>query len=413
MGAYIEAFSRTPAGQPRRNPHLSAIAIVRSLTATWLTTSHPGNLPPPCLDKGARRDPLGRNPNFSSCRTSPALECTATSTWVWSSHDTTGKDPTSHLPDPSFPGSHSTHMATPDRPVSLSRQTGTFREDPHEMHPLGPCISMENLEGVPEQMGEHHSPRGTSHEVVVGHPEHPEGSYHIPLPSSGLPLHRREQASMGALPGHQAPEHRVHPLDPGGEDSSSSQESPPSLPGPADKVVTQINKQGGTLSWSLMEPNLDLMTWAMSNQVTLRARHIPGPLNSGQTSYPGRTTSVDRGIHLSQGDQRNKEDLGSTPDRPLCASFQPKLPGSVPPLPDPSAGVVDAISMSWENLAGYADPPTPLSGKFWRNPGLQESDLLGHTLLAKPSRVPKPARPSHRSTKKSAAKLVTHLLMQP
>ena len=36
---------------------------------------------------------------------------------------------------PPIQGSHSSHMATPDRPVSIIRKAGTLREDPHERHP--------------------------------------------------------------------------------------------------------------------------------------------------------------------------------------------------------------------------------------------------------------------------------------
>ena len=129
-------------------------------------------------------------------------------------------------------------------------------------------------------------------------------------------------------------------------------------------VVAQINKQGGTLSWSLVEVTLDIMTWAMSNQVTLRARHIPGHLNiwADQLSRPDHIMSTEWSIH-----PRVITEIKRIWDPPLIDLFATllnhKLPLYVSPLPDPAAVAVDAISMSWENLVGYAYPPTPLIRK--------------------------------------------------
>ena len=43
--------------------------------------------------------------------------------------------------------------------------------------------------------------------------------------------------------------------------------------------------------------------------------------------------------------------------------FNNKLPQFVSPVPDPQAWVVDALSLSWENLDPYAFPPAAILGK--------------------------------------------------
>ena len=55
--------------------------------------------------------------------------------------------------------------------------------------------------------------------------------------------------------------------------------------------------------------------------------------------------------------------------------FNNKLPLFVPPVPDPQATAVDALSLPWEDLDVYAFPPTAILGKVvnCRTPHVQES----------------------------------------
>ena len=126
-------------------------------------------------------------------------------------------------------------------------------------------------------------------------------------------------------------------------------------------VVAQINKQGGTLSWDLVQETLQIMEWAIENRITLKARHIPGKLNimADNLSRPDKVMSTEWSIH-----PQVLKAISTIWDPPMidlfATQFNHKLPLYVSPLPDPAAVAVDAISMPWNNLIGYAYPPTPL-----------------------------------------------------
>ena len=47
----------------------------------------------------------------------------------------------------------------------------------------------------------------------------------------------------------------------------------------------------------------------------------------------------------------------------FATRFNNKLPQFVSPVPDPQAWAVDALSLSWEDLARYAFPPAAILGK--------------------------------------------------
>ena len=50
----------------------------------------------------------------------------------------------------------------------------------------------------------------------------------------------------------------------------------------------------------------------------------------------------------------------------FATQFNHRLPLYVSPVPDPEALAVDAMSVSWENLLGYAFPPLPILGRVIR-----------------------------------------------
>ena len=106
------------------------------------------------------------------------------------------------------------------------------------------------------------------------------------------------------------------------------------------------------------------LTLTARQQVTLRARHIPGRLNviADKLSRLGQTIQTEWSLHpevfqaVCSRWHQPQVDLFAT-------RFNNKLPQFVSPVPDPQAWAVDALSLSWEDLDPYAFPPAAILGK--------------------------------------------------
>ena len=129
-------------------------------------------------------------------------------------------------------------------------------------------------------------------------------------------------------------------------------------------VVAYINKEGGMKSGSLCALLWRILSWCTRQQVTLRARHIPGRLNviADKLSRLGQTIQTEWSLHPAVFQavcarwHQPQVDLFAT-------RFNNKLPQFVSPVPDPQAWAVDALSLSWEDLDPYAFPPAAILGK--------------------------------------------------
>ena len=140
-------------------------------------------------------------------------------------------------------------------------------------------------------------------------------------------------------------------------------------------VVAYINKEGGLRSSTLCALLWRILTWCTKNQVTLKARHIPGRLN----------VVADKLIHLGQTIQTEWSLLQEVfqticrrwhrPQIDLFATrFNNKLPQFVSPVPDSLAVAVDALGLQWEGLDAYAFPPAAILGKVVEK--LQDSPCM-------------------------------------
>ena len=129
-------------------------------------------------------------------------------------------------------------------------------------------------------------------------------------------------------------------------------------------VVAYINKEGGMKSGSLCALLWRILSWCTRQQITLRARHIPGRLNviADKLSRLGQTIQTEWSLHpevfqaVCSRWHQPQVDLFAT-------RFNNKLPQFVSPVPDPQAWAVDALSLSWEDLDPYAFPPAAILGK--------------------------------------------------
>ena len=103
-------------------------------------------------------------------------------------------------------------------------------------------------------------------------------------------------------------------------------------------VVAYINKEGGMKSGSLCALLWIILSWCTRQQVTLRARHIPGRLNviADKLSRLGQTIQTEWSLHPAVFQavcarwHQPKVDLFAT-------RFNNKLPQFVSPVPDPQA----------------------------------------------------------------------------
>ena len=129
-------------------------------------------------------------------------------------------------------------------------------------------------------------------------------------------------------------------------------------------VVSYINNEGGMRSGPLCALLWRILTWCTVNQVTLKARHIPGQLNvvADKLSRLGQIIQTEWSL-LTEVFQticirwhRPQIDLFAT-------KFNNKLPQFVSLVPDSLATAVDALSLPWEDLDAYVFPPVAILGK--------------------------------------------------
>ena len=141
------------------------------------------------------------------------------------------------------------------------------------------------------------------------------------------------------------------------------------------KVVSYINKQGGTHS-----PNLCVEVWEILNfcqeHDIVRVRHIPGKFNI----LADRLSRLHRPIRtawaLDQSVANSVFQMLKFPNVDLFATrFNHKLPLYVSPVSDSHALAVDALSMNWDYLHAYAFPPTILILLSWKGFAIISAEL--------------------------------------
>ena len=129
-------------------------------------------------------------------------------------------------------------------------------------------------------------------------------------------------------------------------------------------VVSYINKEGGMRSGPLCALLWRILTWCPVNQVTLKARHIPGRLNvvADKLSRLGQIIQTEWSL-LTEIFQTICVRWHQPQIDLFATRFNNKLPQFVSPVPDSLATAVDALSLPWEDLDAYAFPPVAILGK--------------------------------------------------
>ena len=129
-------------------------------------------------------------------------------------------------------------------------------------------------------------------------------------------------------------------------------------------VVSYINKQGGTRSTSLLRLTVEFFLWLESQDIIVRARHIPGCLNviADHLSRPNQPIPTEWSLHPEIVKRIFR--FWGTPEVDMFATLSNShLPRFMSPVPEPRALAVDALSQDWQGRSMYMFPPFPLVSK--------------------------------------------------
>ena len=127
-------------------------------------------------------------------------------------------------------------------------------------------------------------------------------------------------------------------------------------------VVAYINKEGGTRSLPLCQLMWELLLWADSFQIELRAAHIPGKKNI----LADRLSRNQRGPRLTEWtlDKAVVKQIFRVFGEPCVDLFateeNKQLPIFCSPWPTEGAWHSDALSVDWTGIYAYAFPPQTL-----------------------------------------------------
>lgn len=141
-------------------------------------------------------------------------------------------------------------------------------------------------------------------------------------------------------------------------------------------AVTYINKMGGTRSPILSSLAFELWTWCLQRRTSLTARHIPGIQNI-QADQESRTVVDHSDWKLKPEIFQCIQSLWGPLEIDLFASrLSYQIPRYASWRPDPGAEAVDAFTLDWAQLVGYAFPPFALVGRCLKQVILQKVQKL-------------------------------------
>ena len=128
--------------------------------------------------------------------------------------------------------------------------------------------------------------------------------------------------------------------------------------------VAYINKQDGTHSYSLLLLVVDLFMWLQTQDITLRARHIPCYLNviGDWLSRPNQPITTKWSLYHEVVNLIFR--LWGTPAVDMFATVHNMhLPQLCVQFREPRAMVIDAMSQDWQLRSMYMFPSFPLLNK--------------------------------------------------
>ena len=129
-------------------------------------------------------------------------------------------------------------------------------------------------------------------------------------------------------------------------------------------VISYINREGGTRSFSLWRETERVVQLVINLQISIRAVHIPGNMNviADLLSRQDQTLPTEWSLNLEI--TKHLFLLWCSPHMDLFETrWNAKLQTFASLVPDPQALAVDALSLSWQNLWAYTFPPHQLLTK--------------------------------------------------
>ena len=142
-------------------------------------------------------------------------------------------------------------------------------------------------------------------------------------------------------------------------------------------VASYVNRQGGAHSVSLSQRTEDMLLWCQDHKIVLTAKYVPGKLNvladclsRAHMVLPTEWTLTHRVLQpVWLAWFKPQIDLFAT-------RFSKRLPLFVSPVPDPQAWAVDALSIQWSNLLGYAFPPISMLERVIKKARVEKATLI-------------------------------------
>ena len=121
-------------------------------------------------------------------------------------------------------------------------------------------------------------------------------------------------------------------------------------------AVPYLNNKGGTHSVPLMSLALEIWTWCLQRNVLISAQHVPGKENTiadleSRTFLDSTDWQLDPTV-ISPFLSNCNTDL-------FASRLTARLPQYVSWRPGPGAFHIDALTLHWNSLMGYASPPPP------------------------------------------------------
>ena len=135
-------------------------------------------------------------------------------------------------------------------------------------------------------------------------------------------------------------------------------------------VVAYINKQGVNHSHALLRLVVGLFLWLQTQDITLRARHIPCCLNviADRLSRPNQPITTELSLYPEVVNLIFR--LWGTPVVDIFATVHnTHLPQFVSPVPEPRALGIDALSQDWQWRSMYMFLSFPCSTESLRSSG--------------------------------------------
>jgi len=124
-------------------------------------------------------------------------------------------------------------------------------------------------------------------------------------------------------------------------------------------AVSYINKCGGTRSRDLSVIADQIVHWCEERNISLLASHLPGDLNS-IADYQSRMERDASDWMLLADEFKKLQQVWPITTDLFASAWNAQVANFVSWMPQPNAAAVNAFSISWKNILGYAFPPFAL-----------------------------------------------------